>query len=169
MDKIFRSITLALMGLIVILMLSAGHLGTAPPRKPLNKNLTPEWYLVSRVTNQMSTAYVEPPGAPVSASARSYFLGGVAVHPKIPGGDQRDPIIPFGTVIRLSKPKSIFIQGRRINSFVVTDTGDADWGLWPNYPYWVDFYFGSSNYWNTLAASKYGNKPIDYYWYERIE
>lgn len=135
-------------------------------RKPLPQK---KWYLINKVEHQVSTAYTEPYRAPVSSSGRPYFIGGVAVHPKVPGGSHLDPIIPFGTVIYLAKPQSITINNRSLNAFVVIDTGDANWSLWPDSPYWVDFYFGPTNYWNQKAASSYGKRYIDYYWFEPFE
>ncbi|MGE5397466.1 MAG: hypothetical protein ACM3MK_08040 [Chitinophagales bacterium] len=169
MEKTLRQITIFLICVLILLVTVSliQKTGRIPaPKKPLPQ--AKQWYLVNTVRNQVSTAYTEPVGAPVSASARPYFIGGVAVHPRVPGGSHLEPVIPFGTVIHLIKPNALTIQGKTMNTFVVTDTGDADWALWPSSPYWVDFYYGTGNYWNNLAASNYGKNSIDYYWYEPI-
>ncbi len=153
--------------LVGVLILSRQEVET--PKKPTVPERKPQWYLVNRATDQVSTAYTELPGAPVSSSARPYFIGGVAVHPKVPGGSHLDPIIPFGTVIMLEDPKTITIQGQTLNAFTVIDTGDANWSRYGDSPYWVDFYFGVGNYWSNQEALKYGQRKIDYYWYEPFE
>eukprot|EP00825_Cyclidium_porcatum_P013249 TRINITY_DN16987_c0_g1_i2.p2 TRINITY_DN16987_c0_g1~~TRINITY_DN16987_c0_g1_i2.p2 ORF type:complete len:178 (-),score=22.49 TRINITY_DN16987_c0_g1_i2:33-566(-) len=86
---------------------------------------------------------------------KGYFIGSGAVHPQFPlnaGGEARQPIIPFGTRIYLSEP--IDIQGNQYNSLVVNDTGDVYYGLWHKYPYWVDVYAGTTNYYSNKAALK---------------
>ncbi|MGE5423473.1 MAG: hypothetical protein ACM3QW_09430 [Ignavibacteriales bacterium] len=169
MKEKLRWITIMLATLVIGLFLFAPDKSESPPRKPTPDRQVPQWYLINKASHQMSTAYVEPLGAPVSASARPYFLGSVAVHPKIPGGSHLDPIIPFGTIIHLSDPQTLTIQGNTYNAFTVLDTGDANWSLWPDSPYWLDFYFGTDNYWNRKAASDYGKHFIDYYWYEPLK
>ncbi|MGE5404127.1 MAG: hypothetical protein ACM3PP_04225 [Candidatus Saccharibacteria bacterium] len=170
MEKQLKYLTLilacCLIGLLLFAPVPVPLKKTPIPKKPLAQK---QWYLVNHAVHQVSTAYTEPPGAPLAASARPYFLGSVAVHPKVPGGSQIDPIIPFGTIIMLENPKTIKVQGRDINAFTVLDTGDAYWSLWPDSPYWIDVYFGTGEYWNTKAASDYGKKFVDYYWYEPIE
>ncbi|MGE5544312.1 MAG: hypothetical protein ACM3UW_05000 [Bacillota bacterium] len=160
----------ALAGVSALLfMLVSSRQEIETPKKPTIPVRKPQWYLVNRATDQVSTAYTENPGAPVSSSGRPYFVGAVAVHPKVPGGNHLDPIIPFGTVIMLENPKSITIQGQRLNAFTVIDTGDANWSRYGDSPYWVDFYFGTGNYWNNQEARNYGQRTIDYYWYEPFE
>lgn len=157
----------ALAGTLALLfMLISSRQEIEMPKKPTIPERKQQWYLVNHATDQVSTAYTEFPGSPPSASGRPYFVGAVAVHPKIPGGSHLDPIIPFGTVIMLENPKSITIQGKTLNAFTVIDTGDANWSRFGDSPYWVDFYLGSSSYWNNLEALEYGKRSIDYYWYE---
>lgn len=155
--------------LALVLLLISSRQEVEPPKIPTTPARKPQWYLVNRATDQVSTAYTEIPGSPVSSSARPYFIGGVAVHPKVPGGNHLDPIIPFGTVIMLENPKSITIQGQTLNAFTVIDTGDANWSRYGDSPYWVDFYFGVGGYWSNRAAVDYGQRSIDYYWYESFE
>jgi len=127
----------------------------------------PKWYVQFSVKDQKRTYYTEAARAPASASAKGYFIGSGAVHPPFPlyaGGEARKPIIPFGTRIYLSEP--IDIQGNQYNSLVVNDTGDVYYGLWHKYPYWVDVYAGTTNYYSNKAALKAGVDLIDYYWYE---
>lgn len=163
-NRLKHAVVILLALCAAMLLLARPH--SSPPRKPLPENR--EWYLVVKAFNQASTAYTEPAGSPLTASARPYSIGSVAVHPRVPGGSQVEPIIPFGTIIYLDNPKKITIQGQEFNAFTVLDTGDANWALWPDSPYWVDLYFGTSNYWNNKAASEYGMKRIDYHWYEPI-
>ncbi|PKM76389.1 MAG: hypothetical protein CVU90_12805 [Firmicutes bacterium HGW-Firmicutes-15] len=127
----------------------------------------PKWYIQFSVKGQKSTYYTEAAQAPASASAKGYFLGSGAVHPLHPlnaGGEARQPIIPFGTRLYLSEP--VEIQGNKYDSLLVNDTGDVYYGLWHNYPYWVDVYAGQTNYYTNKAAFKSGVKLIDYYWYQ---
>ncbi|MDD4802608.1 MAG: hypothetical protein PHF24_06665 [Syntrophomonas sp.] len=127
----------------------------------------PKWYVQFSVSGQKATYYTEAPQAPASASSHGYFLGSGAVHPLYPindGGDALKPIIPFGTVLYLSAP--VEIQGNNYNSLVVNDTGDVYYGLWRNYPYWVDIYAGQANYYTNKEAYKSGVKLVDYYWYQ---
>ena len=93
--------------LVLVLVLVFSRQEVETPKKLAVPDRKPQWYLVNRATNQVSTAYTELPGAPVSSSGRPYFIGGVAVHPKVPGGNHLDPIIPFGTVIMLENPKAL--------------------------------------------------------------
>jgi hypothetical protein len=125
------------------------------------------WYIKFSVNQQKSTAYTEASAAPVASSGKSYYFGGVAVHPRYPlqyGGKATTPIIPFGTEIFLNKP--INVQGEERQSLVVIDTGDVNYGLWPGHPYWFDIYWGNTNYYNDKDARKYGAHLTDYYWYE---
>lgn len=127
----------------------------------------PHWYVRFSVDNQKSTYYTEHPQAPASASARGYFLGSGAVHPLHPlnqGGEARQPIIPFGTTLFLAKP--VMIQGDWYDTLQVNDTGDIYYGLWRNYPYWVDVYAGATNYYTQKAALEGGVDLINYHWYQ---
>lgn len=136
------------------------------PKKP-NPEQDYKWYIKFSVKGQKSTAYTEDPYAPVGASGNPYYFGGVAVHPRHPlqyGGKATVPILPFGTEIHLNQP--INVQGEEIQSFVVMDTGDVHYGLWPDHPYWFDVYWGSTNYYNVKDARRYGAHLTDYYWYE---
>ncbi len=125
------------------------------------------WYIKFSVKDQKSTAYTEEVGAPLASNGKTYFVGGAAVHPRYPlheGGEARTPIIPFGTTLYLSKP--VDILGTSYDQLIVADTGDVYYGLWRNYPYWVDVYHGRSYGYNLTQAGKYGVKPITYSWYE---
>ncbi len=127
----------------------------------------PVWFVRFAVEDQKSTYYTEHPQAPASASARGYFLGSGAVHPRYPlnaGGEAREPIIPFGTTLFLAQP--VQIQGDWHDTLEVNDTGDVYYGLWRNYPYWVDVYAGATNYYTQKAALESGVDLIDYHWYE---
>ncbi|NLV16484.1 MAG: hypothetical protein GXY50_04645 [Syntrophomonadaceae bacterium] len=168
MKTCWKSMVAGGLALALILILLFSRQEVAPPQKP-SPEKTPQWYLINKATRQISTAYTEVAGAPPSASAEPYFIGAVAVHPKVPGGSHLDPIIPFGTIIMLEKPESITIQGKTLNAFTVIDTGDANWSRYGDSPYWVDFYFGTGGYWANQAALEYGQRPIDYYWYEPFE
>lgn len=125
------------------------------------------WFIHFSVKEQKSTAYTEEVGAPVAANGKTYFVGGGAVHPRYPlnqGGEARTPILPFGTRIFLSEP--IDILGTMYDSLVIMDTGDVNYGLWKNHPYWVDVYYGQSSRYNLGQAGKYGVNIISYSWYE---
>lgn len=148
-----------------------------PEEKPLDKQDIVEkdndaetktyWYVKFSVKEQKSTAYTEEAYAPKAANAGDYFISGGAVHPRYPlqsGGNALKAIIPFGTRIYLSE--AVEIQGKEYNSLVINDTGDVNYGLWRNSPYWVDVYFGRSEYWNIKNARDYGVKSINYYWFE---
>jgi 3D (Asp-Asp-Asp) domain-containing protein len=130
-------------------------------------NVESKWYIQFSVNSQKSTYYTEAASAPASASAKGYYIGSGAVHPLYPlnaGGSALKPIIPFGTRLYLSKP--IEVQGNTYDSLVVNDTGDVYYGLWSKYPYWVDVYAGTANYWSNKQAFNAGIDLIDYYWYE---
>lgn len=142
-----------------------------PTKKPAptekSTQADPKWYIQFSVKNQKATAYTEAASAPVSSAGKEYFIGSGAVHPRYPlnaGGEARSPIIPFGTTIFLSEP--IEILGEKQDSLVINDTGDVYYGLWPAHPYWVDIYFGQTNYYNNKSASNAGVKLIDYTWFE---
>ena len=141
-----------------------------PPQRspqPAPKPAEGKWYIKFSVKDQKSTAYTEEPGAPVAANGKEYFIGGIAVHPRYPvnsGGDPREPILPFGTVIYLEKP--IKVQGQEFKTFRVMDTGDVNYGLWPDYPYWFDVYYGTDNFYNRRDARDYGVPLVNYSWYE---
>lgn len=136
------------------------------PVQPVDKDS--QWYIQFSVKNQKSTAYTEESGAPVAANGKSYFIGGIAVHPRYPvnsGGKPREPLIPFGTEIYLEKP--IKVQGQEFTTLKVMDTGDVNYLLWPDYPYWFDIYSGTGNYYNTKDAKDYGAPLVNYTWYEK--
>jgi len=138
-----------------------------PAKRPLLETSQPKWYIQFSVNDQHSTAYTEEVGAPLAANGQPYYLGGIAVHPRYPiqyGGDPRIPLLPYGTVIYPEKP--IKIQGDFYNALTVMDTGDVDYGLWENHPYWFDVYYGSGDYWTNQAARSFGTPLTSYYWYE---
>ncbi len=126
-----------------------------------------KWYIKFSVENQRATAYVGEGYAPLGANGQECFIGGVAMHPIYPinsGGSPLKPAIPFGTTLYLEKP--VQVQGQEYSSLQVIDTGDVYYGLWPGYPYWVDIYFGTANYYNRLDASNFGTDQLSYYWIE---
>lgn len=126
-----------------------------------------KWYIKFSVDNQQATAYVEEAYAPVAANGQEYFIGGVAMHPVYPinaGGNPLKPAIPFGTTLYLDKP--IKVQGKEYTSVKVMDTGDVNYRLWSEYPYWLDIYFGTANYYNRLDANEFGTEKVSYYWIE---
>lgn len=144
-----------------------------PDKKPVQKKTadTPKkaekWYIEFTAKDQKSTAYTEAANAPVSSAGEEYFIGSGAVHPRYPlnaGGEARSPIIPFGTTLYLHEP--IDVQGEKYTQLIVNDTGDVYYGLWSSHPYWVDVYFGDTNYYNQQSASKAGVNAINYTWYE---
>jgi len=126
-----------------------------------------KWYIKFSVKDQRATAYVEEAYAPKAANGGNYFIGGTAMHPLYPinsGGDPLQAVIPFGTTLYLEEP--LEVQGSEISSLQVMDTGDVYYGLWPEYPYWLDIYFGTANYYNRLDASNFGTQLVNYYWIE---
>jgi len=138
------------------------------PPQPV-KNETRKDYLICVARGQIATGYTEPSAGPPSASSRPYFIGSIAVHPLSStawGGDPRQPLIPFGTEIHLLNPRSLKVSGKWFDSLVVLDTGDVNYALWSNHPYWFDVYFGPTQYWTHLMARAFGTKKVDYYWVE---
>ena len=82
-----------------------------PAKKTVPKEIinqpSPKWYIKFSVKNQKTTAYTEAASAPVSSAGKEYFIGSGAVHPRYPlnaGGEARNPIIPFGTILYLDEP-----------------------------------------------------------------
>ena len=142
--------------------------GANPPaKKPQLETRQPKWYIQFTVKDQHSTAYTEEVGAPLAANGQPYYLGGIAVHPRHPiqyGGDPRTPLLPYGTVIYPEKP--VKIQDREYSALTVMDTGDVDYALWENHPYWFDVYYGSGDYWTNQTARKFGTPLTSYSWYE---
>lgn len=125
------------------------------------------WFIEFSAKNQKSTAYTDESYAPQAASGNNYRLGTVAVHPLYPlqyGGSALKSIIPFGTTIYLQEP--IEIHDQWYDSFVVNDTGDVNYRLWGDSPYWLDVYIGKGNNYNIKAAGSYGIKSVNYTWYE---
>ena len=117
--------SLAVTIIIALALLLTLTLKKAPQRspQPSPKPAEGKWYIQFSVKNQVSTAYTEEPGASVAASGKGYFVGSIAVHPRYPvnsGGSPLEPIIPFGTVIRLEKP--IKVQGQEFKTLKVMDT-----------------------------------------------
>lgn len=171
--KLYRNNTIILFFILITLTITSipscsSDKGSKPPvKKPRLETRQPKWYIQFTVRDQRSTAYTEEVGAPLAANGQPYFLGGIAVHPRVPiqyGGDPRKPLIPFGTVIYPEKP--ITIQGNSYTALTVMDTGDVDYGLWENHPYWFDVYYGSGDYWANQAARKFGTPLTSYSWYE---
>lgn len=176
MVRNYRILVIPLAALILFLTVYFIYSGKKQPtpqpsRKPVSEKQSPasaaNWYIEFSVKDQKATAYTEAANAPVSSAGREYFIGSGAVHPRYPlqsGGEARSPIIPFGTTLYLQEP--IEVQGQQITELTVNDTGDVYYGLWSSHPYWVDVYFGTTNYYNQQSASKAGVKQIDYKWYE---
>lgn len=170
-NKLRLLAAVAIIGLIFISLLLLLTPKKAPQRSP--RSVQPvkkegSWYIQFSVKNQKSTAYTENSGAPLSASGKEYFIGSIAVHPRYPvnsGGNPLEPLLPFGTEIHLEKP--IKVQGQEYKTFKVIDTGDVNYRLWPNHPYWFDVYYGTGNYYNTKDANDYGVPLVNYTWYEK--
>ncbi|MEN6350280.1 MAG: hypothetical protein ABFD08_12900 [Syntrophomonas sp.] len=177
-----RRLYLAAIALILVFVASGLYLQsrnnqkTQPQRKTDTSEPGPsenkdeqnaKWFIQFTVKNQKTTAYTEEVSAPRPSSGKSYFIGGIAVHPRYPvndGGDPRVPILPYGTVIHLAKP--INVQGQEFTALTVMDTGDINYGLWPGYPYWFDIYYGNTQYYNVKNAKEFGTDLADYYWFE---
>ncbi|NLB52434.1 MAG: hypothetical protein GX808_05795 [Syntrophomonadaceae bacterium] len=137
-----------------------------PNQKPESQEKA-KWYIVFTAKSQRVTAYTAYSGATKAASGKDVFLGSVAVHPRVPrnqGGSVFEPVIPFGTRIYLKKP--ITVQGNNYDSFIVLDTGDVNYRLWKEYPYWIDVYWGTSNRYTVAEAHDFGIDLTDYFWIE---
>lgn len=135
--------------------------------QPKQTDTKQNWYIKFSVKDQKATSYTEEANAPVASSGDNYFIGSGAVHPQYPlnaGGKTTQPIIPYGTTVYLDKP--IDIQGAKHSTLVINDTGDVYYGLWRSHPYWIDVYYGQTNYYNNKSANKAGVRLIDYHWYE---
>lgn len=167
----------AIITTLLILMIGIIWLLLSPPApKPL-PSIPPkvakpiaEDFLICVAQGQITTGYTEPSWGPPGSSGYGYHQGSVAVHPRVGtqwGGDPRNPIIPFGTVLHLINPKSIKINDQWYDQVTVNDTGDINLRLWPGDPYWFDIYFGSTNNWTNQAARAYGTHKVDYYWVEK--
>ncbi|MDD3853995.1 MAG: hypothetical protein PHD40_10150 [Syntrophomonadaceae bacterium] len=170
MFEINNRIILSVLAVLFIVLLAIAIRQPGSDKKPLpqTKSPEPQWYVVFSVKNQKATAYTEASQAPISSGGKEYALGTIAVHPLVPsqyGGDPRVPMIPFNTEIILSRP--ITIQGNEYDSLKVIDTGDINYRLWPEYPYWIDVFHGTTNYYSHKAALNYGTDLIDYYWVEK--
>lgn len=125
----------------------------------------PQWYVQFTVKNTKITAYTESSYALPASSGQPYTLGGIAVHPIYPGADPRIPRIPFGTRVYLNKP--VVINGQNYDTFTVIDTGDVNYRLWSQRPYWFDIYYGPADYWSNQGAKKFGVQERDYTWFEK--
>lgn len=164
-------LTALILFLAVYFVYTGQKQSTPPPRKPVsekpNETADANWFIEFSVKEQKFTAYTEAVNAPVSSAGREYFIGSGAVHPRHPlqyGGEARSPIIPFGTTLYLQEP--VEVQGQQYAELTVNDTGDVYYGLWPSHPYWVDVYYGTTNYYNQKSAHQAGVKLINYKWYE---
>lgn len=152
--------------LVVARWLAPPHSLPLKPAAPGVSQSSPPWVMaVSIARQQAATAYTESPGSPPSASGKPYRLGLVAVHPNIPGGNPLDPIIPFGTTIHLIDPTYLTVAGREFSSFEVADTGDVNWSLRGESPYWIDVYYGPTSSWTFQEASRHGVVKVDFYWF----
>lgn len=155
----------------LLMLVLARWLAPTPslPRKPASPDTSqpsPLWVMAINVARQQSaTAYTESPGSPPSASGKPYQLGSVAVHPRVPGGDPLEPIIPFGTTIHLINPDHISVAGQEFSSFEVADTGDVNWSLRGESPFWIDIYYGPTSTWTFREASRHGVAKVDFYWF----
>lgn len=165
--KTLRLLSILLLIIVIIPGCSKKKESSPPAKKPPIVTKEAKWYIQFSVKDQRSTAYTEESGAPLAANAQPYYFGGIAVHPRYPvqyGGDPRTPLIPFGTTIYPEKP--VKIQGQEYTALTVMDTGDVNYGLWENHPYWFDVYYGGGDYWTNKAARAYGTPVTSYYWYE---
>lgn len=138
-----------------------------PPSKKPHIQEKGKWYIVFTAKDQRVTAYTAYPGATKAASGKDVFLGSVAVHPRVPknqGGSVFEPVIPFGTRIYLKEP--ITVQGNSYDSFIVLDTGDVNYRLWKDSPYWIDVYWGTFNSYSVAEAHEFGVELTDYFWIE---
>lgn len=164
-------IAAAILITFIWLLLSPPAKKTLPPSPPPKAEKTPaEDYLICVASQQMTTGYTEAGSAPPGSSGQGYFPGSVAVHPRVGtqwGGDPRHPIIPFGTTLHLLDPQAVKINDQWYDTLIVNDTGDTNMRLWSAYPYWLDLYFGSTNYWSNRSARDYGTRKADYYWVEK--
>jgi len=153
-------------GLIILTAIIWLETRPEPEKKPLPQEK--EWYVMFSVQNQKATAYTNHSGNVLSSSGQPYFFGAVAVHPRYPvnaGGDPLQPIIPYNTILYLKEPLQINVQS--FSTLKVIDTGDINYRLYPDSPYWIDVYHGSGDYWSIINAQEFGIKEIDYYWIEK--
>ncbi|MGI5880373.1 MAG: hypothetical protein ACOX6L_07250 [Syntrophomonadaceae bacterium] len=170
MNEISNRVIFASLALLFIMIIAVAIRQPGPAKNPSPQidSPEPEWYVVFSVNNQKATAYTEAAQAPISSGGQEYALGTIAVHPLVPsqyGGDPRVPMIPFNTEIILSRPMTI--QGNEYDTLKVIDTGDINYRLWAEYPYWIDVFHGTTNYYSNKAALNYGTDLIDYYWVEK--
>lgn len=159
--------------LIISLIVSRWLVPFPPPAKkpvpPAPSQPSPTWVMVINLAKQqLATAYTESPGSRPTASGQPYRLGSVAVHPKTPGGNPLDPIIPFGTTIHLLNPGYMTIGGQKFTDFEVTDTGDVNWSLRGESPFWIDVYYGPTSNWTFQQASQHGVTRVDFYWFHLV-
>lgn len=155
---------------VVVLLLLAIVIWWSSQMKPEKKPLPTEedWYVIFSVNNQKATAYTNHSGNALSSSGKKYFFGSVAVHPRYPvnaGGDPLKPIIPYNTVLYLQEP--LDINGQPFSTLQVIDTGDINYRLHSDSPYWIDVYHGSGDYWSIVNSQDFGIQYVDYYWIEK--
>lgn len=100
------------------------------------------------IENQDSTAYLATGNA--GASGTMPWVGSCAVHRA--NSNSTRPLIPFGTTVYYLN-KTVTIEGNTYSSFVVNDTGDANFN---RSIYWTDLYFGDKTSENYTAAMNYG-------------
>lgn len=110
----------------------------------------------SPVYSQDSTMYLET-GNPC-ASGNYPYVGCVAVHRK--SKEDRTPIIAFGTRINYLSG-GVNISGTTYTSFIVEDTGDANF---TRSTYWTDIYGGANTQANRTMAYNYGVKTVVISW-----
>ncbi len=176
LDNKKRIIIITILFIFVIMAITIFHANTkennsSSPKPQVKTPIKSEddsppvkWYVQFSAKQQTTTAYTGNSDTQRPASGDYYFIGAVAVHPRYPGYDPRIPIIPFGTVIYPTPP--LEIDGSEYHSLVVLDTGDVNYALWGECPYWFDVYFGNSGYSGIKNAKEHGTKKHDYYWYE---
>lgn len=167
-NKLRTAVLILVLAVMLIIGLTWWLFRTKPEKRPVPTTPEPTWYVMFSVKKQTATAYTESSWAPVSSSGKGYFLGAVAVHPRYPvnsGGSPRQPIIPYGTVLHLHQP--VKIHGKPYSAVKVIDTGDINYRLWSNSPYWIDVYHGTTDYWNNVNANKFGTNEVDYFWVEK--
>lgn len=170
---LFLIISLLGLTVVILLVLQIRNPPERSLRPPASADTQPYWVMALNVAReQHTTAYTESPGSRPSASGHHYFVGSVAVHPEVPvsgGGDPLDPIIPFGTTIHLIDPPGITIHGNKYSSFKVIDTGDVNWSLRGESPYWIDLYYGPTSRSSYQDAAEHGVGTVDYYWFHVVD
>lgn len=116
-------------------------------------------------SNQDVTAYVD---GNRTASGENPRVGYCAVHPS-KRGEHKNPIIPFGTVLNITKIVDPYTGEKwdmlyhpyydEINALQVQDIGDVNYNF---STYWIDIWYGISM---KEEAKEFGERKIDYFYY----